>query len=732
VDCHLDTLATTAAFQFERFRLDRRGGGLSRRDDGGVWRVVPLGSRALDVLCVLIERHGDLVSRDDLMRAVWPNVTVEEHNLVVQISALRRVLDGDRAEGSCIQTVPGRGYRFVALVTPVGAAAGSDATHTARPRPWASVRARVAAWIAGGALLAMAVAVIGWQFRALPKAAVPPRLSIVVLPFDNLSGDGAEDYLAQAIADDLTTDLSHLPQATVIAHASALAVKQRNLDVHRIGQELAVRYVVEGSVRRVGSALRINVQLVSTETGSHLWADRSDRAVSDLAAGQDDVLARMRGALGLSLIDAEAGRSRRERPANPDAFDLVLRARWWTNQPPSRDRMRRAQVLYEQALRLDPTSVPAMTGLANVLSEQNMNWAGQWLSAEAEQLAAKLVADALTLAPSSEEALVAHVRLLHGQTLFKELLEPSQRLVALYPNNPEGYHHLARAMQFEGRFADAVALFDKAIRLDPLEPRVFQRFGFMAFSMMMAGRYDESAAWFARALAADPEAPPPLLARRYRNMSASLALAGRLDEARQAAHEADRLWPCDTARSTYPLDIRSPALVAHELVFQHGLRLAGVRDHADENADFGVEPDHALHATLAGYTPLALPGVPTIRTEELAGMLDAGDRPVVIDPGTHFWGRSLPGAVAVSKAGLGGSLDDWIQQRLASRMAELTGGDRARPIIAIGWNSETFDGYNLALRLVALGYAHVHWYRGGREAWEVAGLPETPLTVEDR
>jgi len=113
-------------------------------------------------------------------------------------------------------------------------------------------------------------------------------------------------------------------------------------------------------------------------------------------------------------------------------------------------------------------------------------------------------------------------------------------------------------------------------------------------------------------------------------------------------------------------------------------------------------------------------------------MLDAGDRPVVIDPGTHFWGRSLPGAVAVSKAGLGGSLDDWIQQRLASRMAELTGGDRARPIIAIGWNSETFDGYNLALRLVALGYTHVHWYRGGREAWEVAGLPETPLTVEDR
>jgi TolB-like protein/DNA-binding winged helix-turn-helix (wHTH) protein/tetratricopeptide (TPR) repeat protein len=739
-ECHLDTLATIDALQFERFRLDRRGGGLSRLDDCGVWRPVPVGSRALDVLCVLAERQGDLVSRDEIIRAVWPNVTVEEHNLVVQISALRRVLDTNRAQGSCIQTVPGRGYRFVVPVTRLGA--GSTSTTLSTPPAEAgpvapyptrvSRRIRIIAGVAGAVLLVVAVAATGWHFHASRGDSPAPRLSLAVLPFDNLSGDGSEDYLAAAISDDLTTDLSHIPEAVVIAHASARAVRNRNLDVHQIGQELAVRYVIEGSVRRIGTALRINVQLVSTETGSHLWADRFDRELSDLVAGRDDVLARIRGALGFSLIDVEAGRSRRERPSDPDALDLILQARWWTNQPPSRDRMQRAQALYEQALRRDPNSVPAMTGLANIMSEQNMNWAGQWLSAEAEQLAVKLVADALALAPSSEEALVAHVRLLHGQTMFKELLEPSQRLVELYPSNPEGYHHLARAMQFEGRFADAVALFDKAIRLDPLEPRVFQRYGFMAFSMMMAGRYDESAAWFTRALAANPDAPPPLLARRYRNMSASLALAGRLDEARQAAREADRLWPFDTARSTYPLDIRSPALVAHELVFQRGLRLAGVRDHAEENADFGVEPDITLHPALAGYTPLAAPGAKTIRTGELVHMLDAGTGAVLVDPGTHYWGRSLPGAVAVSKAGLGDSLDDRIQLRLRRRVTDLTGGDLARPIIAIGWNSESFDGYNLALRLVALGYANVHWYRGGREAWEVAGLPETPLTIEDR
>ena len=706
---------------------------MSRLDDNGSWRPVPLGSRAVDVLCVLIERRGDLVARDEIMRAVWPNVAVEEHNLVVQISALRRVLDADRAEGSCIQTVPGRGYRFVVPVTRVPLdGMGVAQAGVRKPDRRVSPPPKIFAVAAAAVLVLIGGAITGWRLLTSPGVEALPRLSLVVLPFDNLSGDGSEDYLAQAITDDLTTDLSHMPQAMVIAHASARAVRARNLDVRQIGRELAVRYVVEGSVRRIGTALRINVQLVSTETGGHLWADRFDREMSDLVAGQDDVLARMRGTLGFSLIDIEAGRSRRERPSNPDAIDLVLRARWWTNQLPSRDRMQRAQALYEQALRLDPTSVPAMTGLANLLSEQNMNWAGQWLSAEAEQRAATLVADALARAPDSEAALVARVRWLHGQTMFKELLEPSQRLVQSYPNNPEGYHHLARAMQFEGRFTDAVAFFDKAIRLDPLEPRVFQRYGFMAFSLMMAGRYDDSAAWFRRALAANPDAPPPLLARRYRNMSASLALAGRLDEARQSAREADRLWPWDTARSTYPLDIRSPALVAHELVFQRGLRLAGVRDHANEDADFGIAPDNALHTALAGYTPLRVSGARTIRTDELSRLLGSDARPVVLDPGTHYWGRSLAGAVAVSKAGLGGSFGDPIQERLHRRLVELTGGDLARPVVAIGWNSESFDGYNLALRLVALGCSDVYWYRGGREAWEVAGLPETALPIEDR
>jgi tetratricopeptide (TPR) repeat protein len=273
-------------------------------------------------------------------------------------------------------------------------------------------------------------------------------------------------------------------------------------------------------------------------------------------------------------------------------------------------------------------------------------------------------------------------------------------------------------------------MFEKAIRLDPLEPRIFQRYGLMAFSMMQGGRYGESAAWFARSLTADPDAPPALRATRYRNMSASLALAGRLEEARGAAQEAQRLWPFDTVRSHYPLALDSPALVAHEYVFRHGLALAGVRDHAEEDADFGVPPDSVLRTDLGGRTPTTVPGARTIRTGNLARMLESDVRPIVLDTLLHFWGRSIPGTVGLTNAGIGGTLDDDTQERLRSKMVGLTGGDWSRPIVVVGWNSERFDSYNLALRLVALGYTNIRWYRGGREAWEVAGLRENEISSQ--
>ena len=322
----MDPVSSADIFLFERFRFDRRGGGLFCLDDGA---QVAVRSRALDVLAVLIERAGDLLSKDEIMDAVWPGTTVEDANLTVQISALRRVLDLGRSEGSCIQTVAMRGYRFVAAVTRQKQAAsfGSSGIAPHGPR-------------------------------------VPPRLSIVVLPFANLSNDPEQQYFADGITEDLTTDLSRIGGTSVISRNTALTYQGKRIDTRQIGTELAVRYVVEGSVRRSDDHIRINAQLIDAHTDAHLWAERFDGDVSDLFALQDEVSRRIAIALHLELAVVEAAKL----TDNPDALDYIFRGRAAMAKPPSRDRYSEAIGLFERALTLDPRSVEAESRLAILLA----------------------------------------------------------------------------------------------------------------------------------------------------------------------------------------------------------------------------------------------------------------------------------------------------------------------------------------------------------------------------
>jgi TolB-like protein len=333
-----------------------------------------------------MERPGTLVSKDAIMDAAWPNVAVEPNNLTVQIAALRRVLDKGRAGDSCIQTVPGRGYRFVLRVTRLDEAQPdlpSSPIAEVVALPTASVQSRRPLWhwlAVGSSVIAVAVLLLaaarhgGW-FVGTPS---PPRLSIVVLPFENLSGDPKDDYLADGITDDLTSDLVHIQGALVTARESAYTFKGKAADVRKVGEELGVRYALEGSVRRLGSTLRVNAQLVATETGVHLWSDRFDEAISEMSAGQEQIVARMRDELGISMVDIENARNLRERPTNPDAFDLILRARSIRTLPPSPQRNNQALALFERALTLDPTSVYAMTYVAYSLTDaaSEQGWGG--------------------------------------------------------------------------------------------------------------------------------------------------------------------------------------------------------------------------------------------------------------------------------------------------------------------------------------------------------------------
>jgi len=220
-------LAPSEVFLFEDFRLDRRGG-LYRRNGAAEFEPVAIGSRALDILGVLIERAGEVVSKDEIVAAVWPATVVEDSNLTVQISALRRVLDRGRSNGSCIQTVARRGYRFVAELTPLAA-----------ERPSAVARVSPATSI-------------------FPPPGAAPRLSIVVLPFTNLSDDREQQYFADGITEDLTTDLSRIADMVVISRNTAFTYQGKRVDTKQVGRELGVRYVLEGSVRRSGNQVRVS------------------------------------------------------------------------------------------------------------------------------------------------------------------------------------------------------------------------------------------------------------------------------------------------------------------------------------------------------------------------------------------------------------------------------------------------------------------------------------------
>ena len=238
-----------------------------------------------------------------------------------------------------------------------------------------------------------------------------------------------------------------------------------------------------------------------------------------------------------------------------------------------------------------------------------------------------------------------------------------------------------------------------------------------------------------RALAVGASVPPVWRAQCYLFIASALALISRSSEARNALAEAERLWSSfATVRSLPPTltprGLPDPVYLAQMRHVQEGFRLAGLRDHAGEDAEFGVVPDSVLHAELVGLTPATVSGATTIRTAELVNLLPRL-KPILIDVALDSWGRSILGAIGLQGTGHGASFSENVQNRFNCKIQDLTKGDLSAPIVVFCVNSERFTGYNLALRLVALGYTQVYWYRGGFEAWQVNGLPETDLVLQD-
>jgi adenylate cyclase len=531
---------------FGHFRLSRGGGGLFRLSDDGNPVAVTIGSRALEVLAVLVEHHGDLVSKDEIMAAVWPDTVVEEANLTVQISALRRVLDNAAAGPSHIQTVAGRGYRFVAPVRQIL----QDSPPTEPPGPMEAApkvaakqtpirkRPDIALTLAAVALILTGWTAIrtGFTHRSQPDSA-RPLLSIVVLPFANLSDDPEQAYFADAITDDLTTDLSRIAGSVVIAHSTALSYRNKPIDVRQIGHDLDVRYILGGSVRRSGDQIMVNAELVDAESAAQVWADRFSTDRGDLGPAQSEITGRLARTLNLELIAAADHRIERERVANPDAWDLAMRgwALWFRPfSPTSRQEATRS---FEQALALDPSFGEAKVGMATILASN----VGVGLSREPQRDAAR--AERLLLEAIEQDTNRSRPHEVLGTLRrIENRLEESRvefaTAVALDRNNAHALLGLGQTLMFLGRPADALSWVQQSIRLDPDDPNAAFSDWTLGACHLLLGHIDVATDLLRKARAENPRV---YFFQLY--LASALGLTGDLQEAHLALAEAFRLKP---------------------------------------------------------------------------------------------------------------------------------------------------------------------------------------------
>jgi adenylate cyclase len=790
----MEALASSEVFAFEEFRLDRRGGGLLRRDDSGAFAPVAIGSRGLDILGVLIARAGEVVSKHEIIAAVWPGTVVEDSNLTVQISALRRVLDCGRTHGSCIQTVPGRGYRFVAAVAqpvaeaqwaasplddaplavtafpikagaqrPVsrpllGAAASTrrlaailaldvagysrlmgadeEGTHErlkahhrqlvqpkirahrgrivkttgdgmlvefssvvdavrcaaeiqremidrepqlpdegrikfriginlgdviaerddifgdgvniaarlealaepggicvsrvvrdqirdklsfllddlgeqrvkniarpvrvytlrpeaiaelptssmpiAVPRRWRGVNIRIAAAV--GAVLVLVVSA-WWLWpttkpapasdlaaaKSISQPLVAPRLSIVVLPFANLSNDPDQQYFAEAISEDLTTDLSRIAHMLVISRNTAFTYKDKPVSTNQVGRELGVRYVLEGSVQRAGNQARINAQLIEAETNAHLWAERFDRDTADLFALQDELTRDIARALDAELITQEAAR-----PAeHPDALDYIFRGRAAGLKPWSRDNYDEAIRMFQRALELDRNSAEAQSLLAVVLTSRVLGGVADYAAADIAR-AEELARQALAASPRSSLAHFAKGQVLRAEHRYAEAIPEYETVIAFDRNSVGALFALGLCKLYTGSIEETIPLEEQAIRLSPRDPQVGLWYQQIGRVHLLRSRTDEAILWFEKARSAHPELPfiRAELASAYGLKGDTKRAAAELAEARRLSAD-DRYT--SIARLKASGQLWAPKIYAlAESTYFAGLRKAGM------------------------------------------------------------------------------------------------------------------------------------------------------------
>jgi adenylate cyclase len=420
---------------------------------------------------------------------------------------------------------------------PAQAKPATEAT-PAEPKKRASLLQLIA-----GIVALIVIAAGAWHFLGANRPARAAHLSIVVLPFTNLSNDPAQNYFADGITENLTTELSRIRDSFVIARNTAFTYKGKSIDAKEIGNELGVRYVLEGSVQRDQNRVRVNAELIDAESGAHLWAERFEEDVADLFKLQDEVVARLANTLGYELIKAEAAKGARS--TNPDANDLVMRGWALINDASlfaNKEKVNAARALFEQALAIDSNSAEAITGVAATYFREHLfGWGSPGTDYDAKILGQ---ADrAIGLAPDYDQPYVFKSFYLGDAHRLEEAVSTANAGLAVNPNDPSLYQARSAPEIALGRFDQAKSDLQQAIRLSPRDP-------FAAFSYTELGDIEIGSG---RPEAAIVEYRKSIDAGNhtywnYANLAASYALLGKMDEAKPFVAETLRLNPSFTIK----------------------------------------------------------------------------------------------------------------------------------------------------------------------------------------
>ncbi|MGE8064786.1 winged helix-turn-helix domain-containing tetratricopeptide repeat protein [Pseudomonas sp. NPDC089569] len=523
-------------FAFDDFVLDQDRRELTLRG-----QVVAVSPQVFDLLLLFVSNPDRVVSKDDLLQAVWSGRVVSESTITSHINAVRKAIGDTGEEQRLVRTVARKGYRFVGQIKV------DNSGHTDHPDSDEHAP----------------------PSQTLPSTLLlPDKPSISVLPFHNLSGDPEQEYFADGVVEDIITALSRIRWLFVIARNSSFTYKGRRVDAQGVGQELGVRYVLEGSVRKCGNKVRITGQLIDATSGTHIWAERFEGLLDDIFELQDQIAESVVGAISPQLERAEIERAKRKPTDSLDAYDYYLRAMAKLHSG-SREAIEEALPMFYKAIELDPEFASAYGMAAWCHFWRKLNG---WMTDRPAEIAEGIRLARLAVALGRDDA-VALTRGGHALSHFAGEVDAGIALLdrarLLNPNLAPAWYLGGILRALHGETEAAIEDLNHAVRLSPLDPEMFRMQIGMALANFFAGRFDSAAHWAEKALGNLPTLVPPVAL-----IAASHALSGRLDEARLAMQ---RLRELDPSLRLANLKDWLPIKRAEDLArFADGLRLAGL------------------------------------------------------------------------------------------------------------------------------------------------------------